>query len=100
MRILLAHNSLYYPSFGGGDKSNRLLMEALATRGHQVRVVARVEKFGAEAHHHLLSELTSRGVDAHEATPTSLQFHLNSVDTRVLTRDPLLRAFFEKQVHD
>ena len=40
MRILLAHNSLYYPSHGGGDKSNRLLMEALAARGHPVRVVA------------------------------------------------------------
>ena len=25
MRILLAHNSPYYPAFGGGDKSNRLL---------------------------------------------------------------------------
>ena len=33
MRILLAHNSLYYPSLGGGDKSNRLLMEALAAQG-------------------------------------------------------------------
>ena len=48
MRIMLAHNSLYYPSHGGGDKSNRLLMEALAGRGHAVRVVARIERFGAE----------------------------------------------------
>lgn len=47
MRILLAHNSLYYPSFGGGDKSNRLLMEALAARGHQVCVVSRAEKESA-----------------------------------------------------
>ena len=46
MRILLAHNSLYFPSHGGGDKSNRLLMEALAERGHEVRVVTRVENFG------------------------------------------------------
>src|ERR1700733_9015661 len=100
MRILLAHNSLYYPSFGGGDKSNKLLMEALASRGHEVRVVARVEKFGAEAHSHLLSELASRSVDANEPTPASIQFHLNGVDTRVLTRDPHLRAFFDAQVHD
>ena len=76
MRILLAHNSLYYPSFGGGDKSNRLLMEALAARGHQIRVVARVEKFGAEAHAHLASELTSRGVVLLDASPVSLHFHL------------------------
>ena len=32
MRMLLAQNSLYYPSHGGGDKSNRMLMEALAAR--------------------------------------------------------------------
>ena len=42
MRILLAQNSLYYPAHGGGDKSNRLLMEALAARGHACRVVARI----------------------------------------------------------
>src|ERR1035441_9116427 len=42
MRILLAQNSLYYPAHGGGDKSNRLLIEALAPRGHQGRVVARI----------------------------------------------------------
>ena len=100
MRILLAHNSLYYPSFGGGDKSNRLLMEALAARGHEVRVVARVEKFGSEAHAHLVSELASRGVAAHESAPYGIQFGLNGVDARVLTRDPLLRAFFEAQIRD
>ena len=41
MRILLAHNSRYYPAQGGGDVSNRLLMEALVRRGHVCRVVAR-----------------------------------------------------------
>ena len=59
MRILLAHNSLYYPSHGGGDKSNRLLMEALAERGHEVRVVTRVENFGDADHEKLLRELQS-----------------------------------------
>jgi glycosyltransferase involved in cell wall biosynthesis len=100
MRILLAHNSLYYPSFGGGDRSNRLLMEDLASRGHQVRVAARVEKFGSQAHHDLLRELEHRGVQADASQPASLQFRLNGVDTRVLTRDPLLRAFFDAQVRD
>jgi len=100
MRILLAHNSLYYPSFGGGDKSNRLLLEALAARGHSVRVAARVEKFGPDAHGRLLSELSSRGVIPHEITPTDVRFQLNGVDARVLTRDPHLRAFFAAQVED
>jgi len=61
VRILLAHNSLYYPSHGGGDKSNRLLMEALAARGHAVRVVSRVEKFGEAANAKLLRSLAARG---------------------------------------
>ena len=49
MRILLVHNSLYFPSHGGGDKSNRLLMESLAERGHQVRAVTRVENSATPA---------------------------------------------------
>jgi glycosyltransferase involved in cell wall biosynthesis len=35
MKILLLQSSVYFPSYGGGNKSNRLLMEALAKRGHQ-----------------------------------------------------------------
>jgi surfactin synthase thioesterase subunit/glycosyltransferase involved in cell wall biosynthesis len=55
MRILLAQNSLYYPAHGGGDKSNRLLMEAMAARGHACRAVARgvtpiFERAGVEVH--------------------------------------------------
>jgi surfactin synthase thioesterase subunit/glycosyltransferase involved in cell wall biosynthesis len=41
LKILLAQNAVYYPAHGGGEKSNRLLMEALAARGHECRVVAR-----------------------------------------------------------
>jgi glycosyltransferase involved in cell wall biosynthesis len=97
LRILLAHNSPYYPSYGGGDKSNRLLMEALAVRGHAVRVVARVEHFGAEAHAALLGELTARGA-APQPERDSVEFHLNGVDVRILTRNPNLRAFFASQI--
>lgn len=35
MKILLLQSSVYLPSFGGGNKSNRLLLEALAARGHE-----------------------------------------------------------------
>ena len=98
MRILLAHNSLYYPSFGGGDKSNRLLMEALAALGHDVRVVARVEHFGAEAHDHLLAELAARSVAVDTSQGASIRFRLNGVQVSVLTRDPMLRAYFAAQI--
>jgi glycosyltransferase involved in cell wall biosynthesis len=97
LRILLAHNSPYYPSYGGGDKSNRLLMEALAARGHTVRVVARVEHFGPDAHAALVRELTARGT-APRHTRESIEIQLNGVDVRILTRDANLRAYFVAQV--
>ena len=97
MRILLAHNSLYYPSLGGGDKSNRLLMEALAARGHRVRVVARVEKFGEPAHEKLLSELTARGI-AVDAAAGAVRFALGGVEVHALTLEPRLRGYFEAQI--
>src|SRR5687767_8730606 len=98
MRILLAHNSTYYPSHGGGDKSNRLLMEALAERGHDVRVVTRVERFGAEGHNRLLNELASREVHAESSNASGIRMLLNGVDVRVLTMDPNLRGFFSNQI--
>src|SRR5581483_7023492 len=62
MRILLAHNSLYYPSHGGGDKSNRLLLEALAQEGNDCRVVARTATVGAAEQENLLRGLAERSV--------------------------------------
>ena len=64
MRILLAQNAPYYPAHGGGDKSNRLLMEALATRGHGCRVVARLPAFGEREEREYLEQLSGRGIGA------------------------------------
>ena len=97
MRILLAHNSLYYPSYGGGDKSNRLLMEALVRTGHRVRVVARVEQFGDAAHAALVRELAGRGVRPGARQSGSVEFQLNGVEVRILTGEASLRAFFAAQ---
>ncbi len=95
MRVLLAHNSTYFPALGGGDKSNRLLMEALAGRGHTVQVVTRVEQFGEAGHALLLDELRQRGIDAVERDG-GLRYTLGGVEVRVLTRHPQLRAFFQE----
>lgn len=98
MRILLAHNSFYFPSSGGGDKSNRLLMEALAARGHEVRVVARVATFGAESHEALLKELRRRGVQIVSASGHGIHMRLGGVDVRILTRSAELRAYFKDTI--
>ena len=73
MRILLAQNSLYYPAHGGGDKSNRLLMEALAARGHACRVVARgVTPISAEGG---VVVFERAGVEVHTVTDANLRAH-------------------------
>src|SRR5260370_12428962 len=98
MRILLAHNSLYYPSHGGGDRSNRLLMEALAARGHDVRVVARIEHFGEPAHAQYLDQLAIRGVVPESTGPEAVRLRLHGVDVHTLTLNPRLRGYFEAQI--
>ncbi|MGO9242785.1 MAG: thioesterase domain-containing protein [Bryobacteraceae bacterium] len=100
MRILLAHNSTYFPSTGGGDKSNRLLMEALAGRGHAVRVATRIESFGPEGHAHFVQELRKRGVEPDVADGATARFQLHGVDVRTLTLSPHLRPFFQAQVKE
>jgi surfactin synthase thioesterase subunit/glycosyltransferase involved in cell wall biosynthesis len=100
MRILLAHNSTYFPSSGGGDKSNRLLMQALAERGHSVRVVTRVEKFGEADHQKLLAELRARGVDADGGDGAGVRYELGGVSVRALSLNPHLRAFFQAQIDE
>jgi surfactin synthase thioesterase subunit/glycosyltransferase involved in cell wall biosynthesis len=97
MRVLLAHNSLYYPSHGGGDKSNRLLMEALAARGHDVRVVARIAQFGDAGEREFLQSLAKRGIAA-AAENGVARLTLNGVDVHTLTANPRLRAYFMSQI--
>jgi surfactin synthase thioesterase subunit/glycosyltransferase involved in cell wall biosynthesis len=98
MRILLAQNSLYYPAHGGGDKSNRLLIEALAERGHECRVVARIPVFGAREQARYADDLRARG-QSFEAAPGALRFVRNGVDVRVVTQGSL-RSYFEEQFED
>jgi len=92
MRILLAQNSLYFPAHGGGDKSNRLLIEALAARGHDCRVVARISVFGASEQERYLSDLAKRGV-AYELNDGIVSFRRKGVGVRVVTNANLRACF-------
>jgi surfactin synthase thioesterase subunit/glycosyltransferase involved in cell wall biosynthesis len=99
MRILLGQNSLYYPAHGGGDKSNRLLMEALAARGHECRVVARLSTFGEAEQARYLEELAARGVTPRATGAGLVTFDRQGVDARVVT-NANLRACFAAQIGD
>ena len=96
MRILLAQNSAYYPAHGGGDKSNRLLMEALAARRHACRVAARIAVLGEREHQRYLAELAARGVTM-SAEGGVVTFERAGVEVHVVTNTNL-RAHFASQV--
>jgi len=98
MRILLAQNSRYYPAHGGGDKSNRLLMEALAAREHTCLVVARISQFGHREHELFLSELASRGVPNESDEDGVVSFERAGVRVLTVTNRPSLRAYFAEQI--
>jgi hypothetical protein len=40
MRIVFAQNMIHLPTHGGANKSNRVLAELLAARGHECHLVA------------------------------------------------------------
>jgi surfactin synthase thioesterase subunit/glycosyltransferase involved in cell wall biosynthesis len=98
MRILLAQNALYYPAYGGGDRSNRLLLEALAAHGHECRVVARIARFGAAGHQQYLRELASRAVSPIASEGGVVVFRPAGVEAHVVTQHPNLRAYFSAQI--
>src|SRR5689334_22871483 len=92
MRILLAQNSLYFPAHGGGDKSNRLLMEALAARGHECRVVARISEFSPRAQERYIADLQQRDVSA-TVQDGVVHFERCGVDVYVCTLGPPRTVF-------
>src|ERR1700687_379471 len=98
MRILLAHNSTYYPAHGGGDKSNRLLMEALAAHGHLCRVVARTEHFGPDQEEKFVRDAADRGVFPTFRGEGVVVFSLGSVEVHTAANLPNLRAYFSSQI--
>jgi surfactin synthase thioesterase subunit/glycosyltransferase involved in cell wall biosynthesis len=96
MRILLAQNSQYFPAHGGGDKSNRLLIEALAARGHECRVVARIPVFGETEERRYLEERASRCIQPVTQSGVT-SFERNGVTAHVVTNSNL-RACFSGQI--
>ena len=98
LRILLAQNSPYYPAHGGGDRSNRLLVEALAARGHHCLVVARTASYGPQEHRRYVEELRRRGIEVAEPEPGVAAFQLNGAAIRVVTNHANLRAYFTLQI--
>jgi surfactin synthase thioesterase subunit/glycosyltransferase involved in cell wall biosynthesis len=100
LRIYLIHNSTYYPGAGGGDKSNRILVEELVQAGHQVRVFTRLEQFGEAEHAAHQAELKKRGFETEDWQGLGLSFKLSGAEVHVITRDTNLRRALAEDLAD
>jgi thioesterase domain-containing protein/glycosyltransferase involved in cell wall biosynthesis len=88
MRVLLLQNLVYVPSHGGANKCNRLLLEALAVRGHECRAVAlATASQGSRTREGFLDELARRGLDARVAGPGVDVFQAGGVEVHAVS-DP------------
>jgi surfactin synthase thioesterase subunit/glycosyltransferase involved in cell wall biosynthesis len=93
MHILLASNAQYFPAYGGGERSNRLLIEALVERHHECMVITRVGSFGEDGAAELMRELECRGIKA-ESHPEFIHFDLNGVSVTAARNPGNFRGFF------
>lgn len=99
MRILLAQNSLYFPSYFGGSISDRLLLAALARNGHSCIALSRLRDQTADDHIAYVKELKSRGYSCLDEKDGGVSFVLDGVRVEVVTTGNI-RARLEQQVTD
>lgn len=100
LRVYLIHNSTYFPGQGGGDKSNRLLMEALVARGHKVRVFTRLESFGAAAAAAHQQSLAQRGIATVPWGEQGHRYELRGVEVRTVTREQPLGELLQADLRE
>lgn len=105
-KILLLQDAVYLPSFGGGNKANRLLMRELAKLGFDCRVVARLP--GQSQHNpsvFLPEALAARGAIVHEDERgqqhyTHEEVQVLAMDTAASTAAAELEAIIERERPD
>ncbi|MDG6109852.1 glycosyltransferase [Dactylosporangium aurantiacum] len=93
LTVLLAQNMRYLPSHGGANRSNRILLEELAARGH--RCVA-VTPLHATEHRlsveELLADLAARGVTGARRTADAVVYTYRGVTVHAVTTPARLAA--------
>lgn len=100
MKVLLLQDQVYIPSLGGGNKSNRLLLEELSSRGHECAAVcpAVTSRAGPTSNIELVIELAKRDTDVRLNDEKCFVFSYKGVSVEALTsRSP---AVVSKLVQD
>lgn len=84
-RIILLQDAVHFPSFGGGNKANRLLMEALAARGFDCWSLCRPAGAGSVLAHQFGREgLAARGIAVTQADDGIQRYRHQGVQVEVM----------------
>jgi glycosyltransferase involved in cell wall biosynthesis len=77
MKIVLIQDEIYLPSYGGGVKANRSLLEGLARHGHECRVLSRAltrSSDGPRDMQQFAAEMKARGKTPQEVEPNVFSY--------------------------
>lgn len=91
---------VYVPARGGANKSNRLLLEALAERGHRCTVVALAvgQQDNPLELAESLAEIAAAGGEAIRQTPEATCFTLNRVSVHAVASPAGLQSYLRRQI--
>ena len=86
MKILLLQDHIYLPSYGGGVKANRMLLEGLARRGHKCAAItpAFAPSAGPANDDEFREEMERRGLAVCARVPNVSSYRFRGVDVDAL----------------
>lgn len=100
MKILLTMNLPYMRVYGGANRSNRGLAEALAARHHSLRVVVpALAALSPITHEQLLEELAAEGIGVSSNGEIDV-FNVNDVDVHAVIDPSRLYNYLARQIHE
>ena len=82
MKIALIQDEIYLPSFGGGVKANRCLLEGLARHGHECLAISRALTRSSDGPRNMLQfaeEMKARGTLSQEVEPNVFSYKFEGV---------------------
>ncbi|HEX5714779.1 MAG TPA: amino acid adenylation domain-containing protein, partial [Thermoanaerobaculia bacterium] len=101
MKLLMLQNMIWIPAIGGANKASRRLLEGLAARGHECRVVTLgTGSHGSGSREQLLTELRSRGIEpVPEASEVDV-FRLAGVQVHAVSETKRIHSEAARQIRD
>jgi glycosyltransferase involved in cell wall biosynthesis len=94
MKILLAQSLIYIPSYGGANKSNRIMLSALAQHGHScVAITPATTAQGVQSDRQILKELEVRGIKPFSFSTKAILYKYRGVEVHALYQATRMREY-------